>query len=212
MKFSELLESSQDRVLELKDVIKFFPNTYAKAIAVKWGDHALMYHGKPFFGKEGIRDVYDEINDVAEYVKETTKVQMIFQAEANDLGFDEFDGEIDVAEAQEVYLGYDKDHDALYVGFDMWLDEESFNREWDEQFETQTGKSFDMDDPEHQEIFDSIWQQYKDQGMAGGLFRLIPSRGSFEAEEEYVMQGGFYRGIYSQSFFKNMDLIDLRLD
>jgi len=46
MKVSQLLsEADVSRPLELRDVVKFFPNTYKKVMSMKWGKaDALRYH------------------------------------------------------------------------------------------------------------------------------------------------------------------------
>ena len=215
MKLQHLLdESSQDKVLELRDVVKFFPNTYARVIRAKWGSKQLTYRGMPFFVPDedtSTRTVYDEVDAAEEYIRANVSVPVSYTPSKNDLGFEEMDADLNVADAREVYLGYDAQHNQLLIGFDLWLDEESFNQEFEKSFREQTGEEFDNDDPDHEAVFQSIWDQHKN-AFAGGLFRLVPKGRGFEVEEEYVMGGGFYKGIYRQDFFKRMDLIDLRLD
>lgn len=194
--------------IEVSDVLKYFPKNYQKVLRVLWGKPRLSFKGKPFFD-----EVYNDIDDALEQAKKDGyEVEMSIPVEGTDeLDMDELNYQAEVADTQEVYLGYSPSEDCLYVGVDVWLQEESFNEAWDREFENATGEEFDMDNEEHAKVFNSAWKEYRDNGFVGALFKL-EGDGPFDAQEEITMPGGFYRGVRPSPTFKALKLVDLRLD
>jgi hypothetical protein len=207
-----LLESSQNSPLELRDVIKFFPNTYKKVFRQFWGSPRLTYHGLPFFDEDGMGPAYDMIEGAVKDAMsdEDFTVEIHIEMPDNDMGMESFSYQGKIDDKQEVYLGYGQKEDALFVGYDAWLHEEDFNTEWDKEFEKQTGHEFDSENDEHQEVFDHAWKAYSNNTMMGMLFRVDMENGHPEANVDFEIQGGFYRQVYPM--VKRMDLIDLHLD
>jgi hypothetical protein len=232
MKVSQLLtEADVSRPLELHDVVKFFPNTYKKVFAAKWGKvGSLTYHGHPFFandaaGEHDIGSAYEGIDGAVEDLvnDDDFKIEVNltmdlsdFESDSDTMQFDSHDFSFDckVSEKQEVYLGYSVKENCLYAGYDAWIREEEFNDAWDKEFENATGEMFDMDNPEHDKVFQKVWQKFRDEMFFGMLFRITERNGNWHAEEHFApMMGGFYKGVYrGLSSFHSLDLIDLRLD
>jgi hypothetical protein len=209
----ELISINEDSTepVEVKDVVTGRnPAIARKYLAALWGKPRLVFNGKPFFSDGGI---YDYIEGALEELKaQGFEVDMSISVDGtDDLPMDSLEYQAEVDDFQEVYLGYSLTDDCLYVGVDVWLKEESFNDAWDKEFEDQTGEEFDMDNDEHQKVFNSAWEDYKRNGFVGMLFRLEGS-GPFNAEEVLQESGGFYRGIYRSATFERIGLIDLRLD
>jgi hypothetical protein len=231
MKVSQLLsEADISRPLELRDVVKFFPNTYKKVMSMKWGmDHpgTLQYHGHPFFTKddEG-KSAYDHAEEAVDGVLDedfrievnlTMDLDEFEPSDDNDgMQYDthDFSFDCEVSDKQEVYLGYSPQEDALYIGYDTWIREEEFNEAWDREFQNATGEMFDPDNASHDAVFQKVWKKFRDDMFFGMLFRVVERNGRWMAEEHFAPQpGGFYKGIYrGLSSFHSLDLIDLRLD
>lgn len=210
MKISEILQEDGQQ-LELRDVVRSFPNTYAKVFRAKWGGHQLSYHGQPLF--DGEHGLYHDIAEAVEsFAKNEVELEFSYAVDPNELGFHELDVTIKIDDVQEVYLGYHAADDTLYMGLDMWIGEDDFNNQFDEQFEKQTGEEFNSDNPKHAEIFDDIWQQHKEKGFGGGLFSVSQGSRGWDVDEVMTSAGGFYAGIHRSSAFKQLNLIDLRLD
>lgn len=210
MKLAELLLEDAGKPLELRDVIKFFPHTYAKVIKQKWGGGQLMYHGHPFFANGEIGSAYEKAEEAVDYLLNDDDFTNEIQIDVDDVSFTV---EAPVGEKQEVYMGYSPDRDCLYIGYDVWVHEEKFNEEWDSEFERATGEQYDEENPEHHAAFQTAWKQFGQSSFLGMLFRVnADPSGDFIAEEELTMPGGFYKGVRRSSVFKNLDLVDIRLD
>ena len=226
MKVSQLLsEADVSLPLELHDVVKFFPNTYKRVMSAKWGmDHpgTLMYHGHPFFASEEGETAYDHIEAAVKNILDDEEfgVEVNLTMDLRHLDSDDdlqkdshdFTFEAKVSDSQEVYLGYSPHDDALFVGYDVWIDEESFNEAWDREFREATGEEYDSDNPDHEAVFNGVWDHMKNDMFFGMLFEVKEQGGHWVAEEVSTRQGGFYKGIYrGDQHFKSLDLIDLRL-
>jgi len=233
MKLSEIVFKSsivegaeQSAPAELKDIVAGFPTKAKQAISALWGKDRLEYRGMKFFDKGELGAAYDKANEAVEkFIKDDKFMvdisipvsdQSHVEAIDADSGFDAFEYEAEVADSQEVYLGYKKDEDKLYLGVDAWLEEESFNENWDKEFKRQFGTRFEYDEDSHQMLFNDIWKQYSKMGFIGILFELTWNAGQdeFHVEDVQVSEPGkgFYQGIYNTSTFKGLNLIDMRLD
>ncbi len=213
IKLLEAVESAPAGPIELKDLIKYFPGTYAKAIAKMWGKDRLVYKGMKFFDKGGLGEAYDKANDAIEaWIKdEDNKVEVALPVNVGIM--DEFIYEASIDDVQEVYVGYRPDGDELYVGVDAWLDENDFNENWDREFKKASGETYDEENEEHSDAFHTAWKEYTSMGGYGILFHISFSpSGQAEATVELESQGGFYRGVRAMSPFKSLGLVDIRLD
>lgn len=198
-------------LVEVSEVVKGRkPEIAKKYLRAMWGKPRLAYHGMPFFGSGGT--AYDHINDaVKAAIDQGFEVDVSIDVQGTDsVDMDELNYQATIDDQQEVYLGYDPRDDTLYVGIDAWLREEDFNEAWEREFKNATGEQFDDENDEHQKVFQSAWREYKDMGFYGILFKL--SKDLDDVEEELVIPGGFYAGIYRGHSLKRMGLIDLRLD
>lgn len=228
MKLSEILREADGQPLELRDVVKFFPHTYKKVFNAKWGQpDSLVFHGHPFFthddeGDHALGSAYAGVDDaVDEYIKDRDfkiEVELTMDlskyAENHDVQYHDHDFtfEAAVSDKQEVYLGYSIHEDCLYAGYDAWIHEEDFNEAWDRHFQHATGDRFDWDDEDHQEVFQKVWDHFKNQMGYGLLFKVAEHGGRWKAAEVEASQGGFYKGIKNGHNFQHYDLVDLRLD
>ena len=232
MKLSEIVfkspiveDAEQAAPAELKDIVAGFPTKAKQAIRALWGKDRLEYRGMKFFSGGEFGKAYDKANDAIEaFVKAGFKIEVSIPVKDSsrveaidpDSGFDAFEYEAEVADSQEVYLGYKKDEDKLYLGVDAWLEEESFNENWDKEFKRQFGTRFEYDEDSHQMLFNDIWSQYSKMGFIGVLFELTwnASQDEFHVEDVQVSEPGkgFYQGIYNTSTFKSLNLVDMRLD
>ncbi len=238
MKVFQLLSEANDaHPLELRDVVRFYPNTYKRVFNAKWGNGrdtgGLVFHGHALFSEnDGEKTAYDQIEQAVDRFisNEDYRVEVNITIDLDDFEpsstndtthFDAHDYSFDteISDKQEVYLGYSPHDDALYIGYDAWIHEEEFNESWDKEFAHATGEMFDMDNPAHDAVFQKVWQKFRNEMFFGLLFRVTERNGYWEAEEVFAARpGGFYRGIYRGIYrdrngtFSALDLIDLRLD
>lgn len=200
--------------VEVRDIVDGrSPEMAKKYLRALWGKDRLTFQGKPFFGKGDT--VYDDVHsalDAAKKLTNTDGIELTIEApDAGDLeGFD-FTWAARVDDQQEVYLGYEPKGDVLWVGVDAWTNEESFNQAWDEEFEKHTGEEFDMENEDHDKMFKAVHKEFLEMGFLGILYQLTGDPIN-SADQDVVMPGGFYKGIYRGATFKSMNLIDLRLD
>ena len=216
LKIFEAAEIAPAGPIELKDLIKYFPGNYAKAIQKMWGKDRLVYNGMKFFDGGELGEVYDKALEAIEaWVKdEDNKVPMSLSIpDGDELGMVEFEYDAAVDDVQEVYVGYRPESDELYIGVDAWLDENDFNESWDREFKKATGQEYDEEDEQHSALFHDAWKKYTSMGGYGILFHISFSpSGVCEANVELESQGGFYRGVRAMSPFKSLGLVDIRLD
>lgn len=223
--------------VELKDVIEAFPKHHGKALEKLWGGRKLVWHGDRFFDHNELGDAYQKSLDAAEeFINDgyEAEVHMHVNAEqlvashddgededneqapgSADLSFQAGLGDGDGGSRQECYLGYDPVKDKLYIGFDAWTSEDTFNEEFDKAFEEATGEEYDGDNEGHQEVFNAAWEEYKNEhlGFWGLVFEITHSGDTYQAEEAFPpMAGGFYKGMYNLFKRNHKNVIDLRLD
>lgn len=220
MKISELLNEATTRPLELRDIVKFFPNTYRKVLRAKLSTDQVTYHGLQLQHEDGEGDMefgpaYDKALAAAEYAIEqnggvTVDVEMSVMNDDGDTSHHHYSFETPIDEKSEVYVGYSPENDALYLGFDCWISENEFNESWEREFEEATGEQFDSDNPQHEAAFQKVWNHFKDRMMYGMLFEVTAHNGHWEANEMYCIPGTFYQGIYKFPGFQRLELIDLR--
>lgn len=201
MLLRELLEEKtqidKNKTYEIKDIVEFFPKGKEKLLQKFWGmDGGLTYKGQLLFTKNDLGPAYEGVIKAGEdYINDPDKFYVMV--------FDKL--EVNASDAQESYLGYDPKDDTLWVGFDVWLDEESFNQEFD--------KKYPREDVEG-EVFKEAWEEFK-KSFTGVLLPLKSKDGKkFKVIESKTIErpGGFYKGIYNRNETKKLGLIDLRLD
>jgi hypothetical protein len=193
--------------VEIADIVKDHDAKYAKKyLASLWGTPRLTFNGEPIFD-----EVYEKIDSaVSSFVDQGHEVDISIPVEdPDDLGMDELNYRDTIEDQQEVYLGYNPTDEKLYVGIDAWLREEDFNEAWDREFENETGESYDEENDDHAAMFHSAWENYKNMGFYGILFEIDSN---FDVEPVIEENGGFYKGIYRSPRFKELGLVDLRLD
>lgn len=209
-----LLESADAAPIEVADVIKNFPSQHKKALQKLWGGPRLVYHGMKFFD-----EIYDQIDDVLTKAMETVEVDISIPLDERFVHainpksqWLDFEYSCRVDDMQEVYMGYDPKSDSLYVGIDGWINEEDFNEEWDKQFKRTMREDFEHDEPAHNKLFADAYKKYQKLGFQGVLFKLNKRGRSFKASEVMSNDKGFYQGTYKSPDFKELGLVDLRLD
>lgn len=208
MKLNFLLEEAGS--YEIKDLVQNFPSTHGKALQKMWGKSgALLFKGQPLFKDDDLGPAYEGAMKAAEQYDGTdVEVQVYYEGDSDSV-------DIQVDGMQECYLGYDKKHDKLYIGYDVWLNDESIESAFDYIFKSATGERFDADNDDHNEEY-RVWKSSKDYpGFMGFLFELSSKDGKrFNADLIHSEVGGFYKGIYNSKSgeFKRLGLTDLRLD
>lgn len=194
MKFNLLLELLEEAgSYEIKDLVKNFPSKHGKALQKMWGKSGkLLYKGQPLFDGASLGAAYEGAMEAAEKINgEAIRISVYFEGES-----DEVDIEID--EMQECYLGYDKKQDKLFIGYDVWMNDESIEQAFDEVYKQATGERFDADKKDHEESY-RAWKTGGDYpGFTGLLFELSSKDGrTFEADLVQDSPGGFYKGVYN---------------
>ena len=207
-----------ERLLDLKALAKYYatrPEDLKRKLSQLWGEHRLTYNGQKFI--EGDNSVYQQLEDAVEaHLRGNETIEMSLNIDnapdidGNELSSLEWKATISKDEMQEVYLGYSPRFDSFFIGYDAWLNEDEFNEAFDEAFEAEFGEEFDTDNHEHDAVFKAAFEEYKDAGMLGLLYKVDLETG--DVAEELAIPGGFYRGIYNSGLLKNLKLIDLRLD
>jgi len=220
------LHEAPEVPIELKDLIKAFPNHHSKAISKLWGGKRLVWHGDRFFDGHDLGPAYLKSIAAAHYEMKNgdpIEVNLPFQVKASeddeDGGHDitevdfTFHAEIEPRDTQECYLGYDPKKDKLYIGFDVWLDENGLNEQFDKAFEDETGEQHDLDNEDHQATYQEVWDAFKKHTMYGMVFEISHDGDEYTAEEAVApMQGGFYRGTRKIFQHQHPNVIDIRLD
>jgi hypothetical protein len=206
----EMLNEDLPKQIELNDLAKAFPTKHGKAFAKLWGGDRLTYKGQQLFAGGELGQAYKGA------LKAVTKEMKSFEHTVV-YKRDEQTVEINDAESQEVYMGWSEEEDALYIGLDVWLNDDSadggpIGAAFDEMYKEDTGKDFDPDisgGPEQK-----AWTDFSSKNMfVGALFELSSKDGkTFTADLISSDCGGFYKSIYKSQFFKRLKLNDLRLD
>lgn len=218
----ELLGLTEAHVsVELKDVIAAFPKHHAKALQQLWGGQRLVWHGMKFFEDDELGPAHVKAEQAAEeYIANgySADVNMDIGGTIDGEEYDDsmrWDVEFDKDEKQECYLGYDPQTDKLYIGFDAWVSEDEFNSAFDKAFEEMTGEEHNLDNEEHQKVFNAAWEEFKNEnyGFWGLIFEISFDGENMEAEEAYpALPGGFYKGVFPSFKRQQPRVIDLRLD
>lgn len=209
MKLSQILAEAKQVCestgnVEIADLVANFPSTYKAALGKLWGGDRLTYKGQQLFKDGDLGPAYEGAIDAAE--KELkSKYSIIFN-------FDDMTTEQEVvfSDQQEVYLGFDKRANQLYIGFDAWIADDDLNEVFDKMYAEQYGEDVD-DVEEYQEMRAGFIEQAKS-GFRGLLFELQGDGRRFTADLIQDAPGGFYKGIYKSAEFKRAGLVDLRLD
>lgn len=209
--------------VELADLVKHFPNNHKRAIEKLWGGERLTWNGIPFHG-DGSESIYGGELDKAinKWSSDGGELHVSLSdidyhpEEGGDPQFIEvsYDQPINpIKDGQEVYMGFDPQSGDLYVGFDVWTDEEIFNEEWDKAFKNETGEEFDYDEPAHAKAFSAAHKEMTSGGM-WMLFKLEHSGDGVVADVVEDGDGTFYssNSRSGRAQVKSMGLIDLRLD
>jgi hypothetical protein len=219
----ELLTLLEEKPIELRDVLEYFPKHHGKALEKLWGGSRLMWHGDRFFANNELGPAYEHsLNAATEFMKNDyeTNVNMDIEDSEGDVQSMEFDVHFNPEDGQECYLGYSPKHDTLLIGFDIGVSEDEFNEAFDNAFKEHHGEEHDMDHEDHQKIFSKVWEDYKRQkyNFWGVLFEITHGDNSqYVAEEAFPpMPGGFYgggpNGMYQQVKRHYPDVVNLRLD
>lgn len=208
--------------VELSAIVQAFPKHHEKAFQKLWGGKRIVWHGKRFFDDGDLGPAYKEAEKAAEeYIKNgyNTDANLDISGEVDGEEYHDtviWDVQFSDDEKQECYLGYDPKRDTLFIGFDAWADEGEFNDAFDKAFEEMTGEEYNMENDEHQKIFNEAWEEYKTAGYGfwGLIFEIsIDANGEMTAEEALSpMLGGFYKGMFKLFKQQNPNVIDLRLD
>lgn len=204
--FKQMLEA--DGPIEIGDIVHNFPRTHKAALQKLWGGRRLVYKGKTLFDGDGLGTAYRGAMKAAEKVKTRGIVTPLrYESQEEEI-------EVEIGDMQEVYLGYSEAEDKLYIGYDVWLEDESLEKAFDKLYLAETGEEFDpdSDDPK----FEKAWREFKKEDgntFWGMLFELESSDGAtFTADCIQEEAGGFYKGIFKNPQFKGLKLVDLRLD
>ena len=209
MKITELLSEDTTNLVELGDLVKFYQNTYKKAMRAKKG--ALTYKGQLVFGDgEDGPAILNAQNRVDRLLKRNAGIEVeiemdLSRVEGSRKQHHAFTFNSPIDDKSLVFVGYRPEDNGLYVGFDAWIGEAAFNEEWDREFKKATGQNFDDENPGHDHAFSSVWTKFKDEMFFGLLYHTS----GLAAEEALVMPGGFFKGIAKSAIFKRLDIIDL---
>jgi hypothetical protein len=213
----EAEEAKANAPAELKDIVKAFPNNAAKAV------QAMLDKGRALFMGKDISlggDWYDDLANKAEEVMKN-KVRINFSLDVDHRTAhaisDDYDDEplvleVKIADGQECYCGYSPATNKLYFGFDAWTElEEEYNEQFDMWFKYLFGVDFDYDNKAHADFADAMHKQLIELTAAAALIEMPSGRVEITSDET-ERDGSFYTSIYKSSLFRNLKLIDLRLD
>lgn len=205
------LSEAEKTPIEISDVVKNFPNKKRDAVI------KLFDAGRLTWGGKNIVDMYADFSDAAEaFIKENIKGEVDVRVDGPDGDSTiEVNFEAEIIDLQECYMGYNLEHDRLVIGFDAWLNsDDEFNQAFDEAFKEATGEEHDMDNEEHQAIYNEAWREYNDNkmGFVGVVVFIEHDGEGFEVVDSEMapMTNGFYRGAYK--IVRRMVDVDIRLD
>lgn len=221
MKLSELatLREAANEPVEIAALAAGFPKAGPKAISQMLSKNRLLFNTRPF------EDVYSDAVEKAESVEVSlnieiplTDVDALEKLDAAD--WDNFSADIEIDSAEEVYGGWSpKSPNCLYIGFDAWGNEDDFNEMFDRAFNRETGEHYDHEDPRHEAIFQPLYKKFSKMSKSAYLVKVtINAKGLPTAAEvvispdDLTVPGIFYQAMYRDSSFKELNLIDLRLD
>jgi hypothetical protein len=209
MKINELLSEDAANPVELGDLVRFYKNTYVKAMRAK--KNALTYKGQLVFGDGEDGPAIDNAQSrITRLLKRNDGIEVDIEMDLSKVKGSRkqhhtftFNSPID--DKSLVFVGYRPEDNGLYIGYDAWIGEAAFNEEWDSEFKKATGQDFDDEKPGHEHAFSAVWTKFRDEMFFGLLYHTSGQA----AEEALVMPGGFFKGIHKSANFKQLDIIDL---
>lgn len=205
MRLNEIADDPNETVAELSVLIKTFPNTWRKMIsALVNKPHKLKFNGFDLYDSSGFGPAVDGL---VHFFKEEVNRGSVTLSISIHIGSKVFDNDIRIKDVNLVKVMYDPANDQLMFGYDVWADEDEFNKLFDSHFEDLTDEEFDYDNDEHREIFDRSVREFSRYGVfgllvSGGYDGLKPM-----IDIEHESEKGFFKGIVP--LIGNMDYIDL---
>lgn len=221
MKLSDIVvqeaEGAQEdgKLIELSELKEYFPNTYKKAVKSLAKSGRLVWNGAQVFTKSGDYGpaLENAVAEAEQFLNDRdTTIDVTLELDGAVADIDEhstFTSDYPVNENQEVYVGYDTRNNTMLVGFDVWLDEEIFNQDFDREFEETFGEDFNMGDADHEKIFNNVHTQFKEEAFHGVLV-AVSVQGKLRMD--IALGRGFYKGIYNSKVRSFSDTADFRLD
>lgn len=218
MKLSDIVIQEEtptgDKPIELKEVTKYFPNTYQKAVRTLAKQGRLTFGGVLLFTKNGengpainkaLAEAHTLITDKdGDHNKVQIRVEMNGSVANLDNGTD-FDIDAKIDDVNQAYIGYAQKGDYLIIGYDAWISDNEFNEEWDKKFEETFGEDFDNENTQHEKILNAAWKQFRDTQMFFGIAVEVDTN-FYATMEEMPGTGGFYKGLYPR--LKDRRIID----
>lgn len=219
MKLTDIVQEAdgerswEGKPLELKDLVKYFPNNYKRAVNTVAKAGRLTFGGMEVFEKGGNNGPALEraIAECEQFLKDkdnTVDVNIDMDGTVADI--DEHGtvtGDYPLDQFNLVYTGYTVRGDNLVLGFDVWLDEEIFNQDWDEQFEKTFGEEFDMEDPKHEKIFKKAHKEWQSFSFMGVMLEV--DEAFSVSMDSMPLPDGFHKGL--ERMRSRMGLIDFDL-
>lgn len=208
MKLTDIViqEEAPTGPVEIKDVAKFFPNTFDKAVK------SLFKQGRLTFGGKKLDEhSIGHLDDLGVEHAMAQQVPVHVEVQGHHGGYDEdtdVNYDSDVTDTNPVYVGYDKRGDKMIVGIDAWLDDNGFDDEFEKEFEQTYGEDYNNDNPDHHQIYEKAWKDLQDQMFVGLAVEVRPD-GTVDAYGE-PMAGGFYKN--KDELLHGANVVDLRLD
>lgn len=205
MLISEIASDPNETVAELRVLAKTFPNTWRKMVAHLVGKQSkLKYAGFDIYDASGYGPAIDGLTHAVKQEMGEEKLQS--EVTITILG-KQFHAELPIKDANLVRVFYEVKGDSIMLGYDAWLDEQSFSDAFDGFFEERTGEEFDYDNDEHREVFEEAAKDFNSRGMTGLLIS-----GSYDGMKpmigvELEAPKGFFKGI--EPMLDRMDLIPL---
>jgi len=202
MKLSDIViqeaAPDEDKTYDLKEVVKYFPNTMEKAVKTLAKSGRLTFGGAQVFTKSGdygpaLKQAIAEAEALLKDKDTTVDVRTELDGSVADIDDGgEFNDDYPVDDFQETFVGFSFKGDKLVIGFDAWLDEEIFNQDWDKHFEETFGEDFDMENPKHEKIFNKAHKEFKQTAFLG---LLVEVNEDFHATmDDMPFTDGFHKG------------------
>lgn len=200
MKLSDLVivESvpQGDRPIELKQLTNYFPNTYKKAAKTLAKSGRLMFGDMQVFDDKGeYGPALEHAVAAAEQKMKDHGIEVVIDLNGHVADIDD-EGQIKYEDTnisfEETFVGYARNGDQLIIGYDVWLDEDTFNEEFDTAFEKTFGEEFDHDNQHHEKIFNDAYKQWKEISFCG---QAVEVDESFHADiQDMPLEKGFHIG------------------
>ena len=211
----ELLNMSENSGLasagpvDLGDVIRYFPSKSEKAINALAKSGRLTFGGLQAFddGEYG-QAIKQAIQTAEEYLKggnATIDVDVHIEGTVDGRYEDEYETtDYPIDDFEQVAVGYTLAGN-IAVGYDFFLDENIFNDDWDSQFLVVFGTRFDLENPEHREVFNKAWAKWKDTAYRSVMIEID---NTFRQTNLQTYDGPFHDAIRNREFraFKQFNL------